>query len=152
MSFPVLCLCLLFPPAQASTPAQAPVSDKLGGIKAGIQTSDGAPVAGVLVRIQGRDGRIWATDTDDQGHFQAGGLPPGEYRIESRLAGFQGETCLIQIRAQAWLLGVPRGLSARPRAGAGTRALRFQGPATYEAVPGLIQPQKRPELGKIPMH
>jgi hypothetical protein len=93
---------------------------------------------------------VWSVLTDDKGHFQAGGLPPGEYQVESHLAGFKGEICPIQIKAQTWLLGVTKGPLAPRETGA--KSLRFHGPATYEAAPGLIQLQKRPELGKIPMH
>ncbi len=150
MTVPALCLCLLLLQPHTPVAALATISETTGGIKADIQSSEGFPVVGVEIRLKHRDGRIWTTLTDPKGHFQAGGLPPGEYLIESRLTGFRGESCSIQIKAQAWLLGVPKGLAA-PRK-PGTRALHFLGPSTYEVAQVLIQPQKRQELGKIPMH
>jgi len=150
MTFPALCVFLLVLPPQPPLPVSSSVSPTTGGIKANIQSSGGVPVAGVQVRLKHRDGRVWGTLTDGQGRFMAGGLPPGEYWMESSLAGFKGESCAIQIKAQAWLLGVPVGPRAYEKPG--LRALHFQGPATYEIPGGLIRPQQRPELGKIPMH
>lgn len=150
MTIATFCLFLLIQQPQVPLPASTSISETTGGIKAEIQTSDGAPVPGVQVRIKHRDGRVWTALTDDKGHFQVGGLPPGQYQIESRLAGFKGETRPIQIQAQAWLLGVPNSPVALREMGA--KSLRFHGLGTYESAPGLIQPQKRPELGKIPMH
>jgi Carboxypeptidase regulatory-like domain len=150
MTVPALCLCLLLQQPHAPLAALTSISETTGGIRADIQSSEGLPVAGVQVRLKHRDGRVWATLTDRKGHFQAGGLPPGEYQIESRLAGFKGESCAIQIKSQAWLLGVPTHPSALRKTGA--KVLHFQGPSTYETPKAVIQPQKRPELGKIPMH
>ncbi|MDP1830779.1 MAG: carboxypeptidase-like regulatory domain-containing protein [Geothrix sp.] len=150
MTIPALCLCLLLQQPQAPLPASASLSGTTGGIKAAVQTPGGTPVAGVEVRLRHRDGRVWTTLTNEKGHFQAGGLPPGEYQIESRRAGFRGEVCPIQIKAQAWLLGVPKQAGARREPG--TKTLRFHGPAIYESGPGLLLSPKRPERGKIPMH
>jgi len=150
MTFPALCLCLLVQQPQPPLPVSASISPTTGGIKAAIQSSAGVPVEGVQIRLKHRDGRVWGTHTDVAGHFMAGGLPPGEYRIESSLAGFRGESGAIQIRAQAWLLGVQTGPRAYEKPGA--RALHFLGPATYEVPGAQIRPQQRPELGKIPMH
>ena len=150
MNVPILCLCMLIqqPPSLMTGPAA--ISETTGGIRADIQSSEGLPVAGVQVRLKHRDGRVWATLTDGKGHFQVGGLPSGEYQIESRLAGFKGESCAIQIKAQTWLLGVPKHPVTLRETGA--KVLHFQGPLTYEVPLAVIQPQKRPELGKIPMH
>ena len=131
-------------------PAPTTLSETTGGIKATVQSTEGLPVPGVQIRLKHQDGRIWTTLTDDLGRFQAGGLPPGEYHIESRLAGFRGELGSIQIKAQAWLLGVPRPPVVDRVAG--VKVLRFHGSAVYEYAPGLITPQKRPVLEKIPMH
>jgi hypothetical protein len=150
MTIATLCLSVLLQQPQAPMAASAAISETTGGIRADIQSSEGLPVAGVQVRLKHRDGRVWATLTDGKGHFQAGGLPPGEYQIESRLAGFKGESRAIQIKAQTWLLGVPKHTVALREPGA--KVLYFQGPSTYEAPRTLIQPQKRQELGKIPMH
>ena len=150
MTIATLCLCVLLQQPQVPMAASAGISESTGGIRADIQSSEGLPVAGVKVRLKHRDGRVWATLTDAKGHFQAGGLPPGEYLIESRLTGFKGEACAIQIKAQAWLLGVPKHPVALRATGA--KVLHFQGSPTYEGPPTVIQPQKRPELGKIPMH
>jgi len=150
MTFPPLCVLLLVLQPQPPLPVSSSLSPTTGGIKAGILSSAGVPVEGVQIRLKHRDGRVWGTHTDGKGHFLAGGLPPGEYRIESSLAGFRGESRAIQIKAQAWLLGVQPGPRAYEKPG--LRALRFQGPSTYEVPGGLIRPQQRPELGKIPMH
>ena len=150
MTLATLCLCVLLQPPLVPVAASAAISETTGGIRADIQSSEGLPVAGVQVRLKHRDGRVWATLTDGKGHFQAGGLPPGEYQIEARLAGFKGDSCAIQIKAQTWLLGVPKSSVALRETGA--KVLHFQGPSTYEVPLAVIQPQKRPELGKIPMH
>lgn len=150
MNLPLLCLCFLLQPQETLIPAPPTISETTGGMKADMRTPEGAPVAGVQVRFKHRDGRVWVAITDAAGHFQAGGLPQGEYRVESRLAGFKGETGTIQIRAQAWLLGVPRNPLARHEAG--VKALRFQGTPTYEFAPSAPLFRTRPDIEKIPTH
>jgi hypothetical protein len=150
MTFSAVCLYLLLQQPAASMPAATSISVTTGGIKAEVQTAGGAPVVGAILRLKHRDGRVWTALTDGKGHFLAGGLPPGEYVIESSRAGFKGVACTLQIKAGAWLLGVPD--STISPGEKGTKAMRFHGPSTYEYAPSVIQPQKRPELGRIPMH
>jgi hypothetical protein len=144
-----LCLYLLVQSPAAPLPVSSTISEATGGIRAEIRSGAQVPMAGVLILLKGREGGSWITRTDANGRFLAGGLPPGDYQIECRLPDFKGESRPIQIKAQAWLLGVPAGAaSSKPAA----KELRFHGPAIYLTEPSLITPQKRPELGKIPMH
>jgi len=150
MNLPILCLWLLIQPQETALIAPASISETTGGIKADIRTAGDRPVAGVQIRLRHRDGRVWITATNDKGHFQAGGLPPGEYLVEPRLAGFKGEAGTVQIKAQAWLLGVPRNPLARHDAEA--KVLRIYGPSTYEFTPSAPLFRTRPDIEKIPTH
>jgi hypothetical protein len=150
MNLPILCLCLLAQPQGSPQAAPPTLSETTGGLKAEVRTADGIPVAGVQIRLKHRDGRVWVAVTDDKGRFLAGGLPQGEYLVEPRLPGFKGEACTVQIKAQAWLLGIPRNPLARHDAGA--KVLRLQGPATYEFAPSAPLFRTRPDIERIPTH
>jgi len=142
----LLSLCLLLQSAPEPLPTRPVISATEGGLKAEVRDRQGAPVAGVRVLLRHADGRIWATTTNAQGQCQAGGLPPGEYRVELRKETHPSAVYpRLVIRANAWLLG------AAPLAELRGPRLGLVGPPTYEEAPAAIVPLRR-EPGKIPMH
>ncbi len=147
----VICLLTLFSqPSGKVLPAPPTLSATTGGMKAEVRDAAGAPIAGVEIRIKHRDGRIWGALTDAKGRFAAGGLPPGDYQLTCHREGMEGETRAIQIRANAWLLGVagePRDL--RPSKG---RKVRFFGPNRYESPAYLLKSPSGSGVETIPMH
>lgn len=143
----LLSFCLLLQSAPAPLPARPVVSTTEGGLKAVVRDHRDAPVPGVRILLRHSDGRTWAATTNAQGQCQAGGLPPGEYRVELRKETYpQAVYPRVTIRANAWLLGAPPLPELRgPR-------LRLAGPPTYEEAPGAAIVPLRREPGKIPMH
>ncbi len=139
-------LCLLLQSAPEPLPVRPVISQTEGGLKAEVRNRHGAPVPGVRILLRHSDGRTWAATTNGQGQCQAGGLPPGEYRVELRKEGHPSAVYpRLLIRANAWLLGAPPLPELRgPR-------LRLAGLPTYEEAPAPIVPLRR-EPGKIPMH
>ncbi len=150
MNVAVLLLCVAAQPAGQPVPALATISATTGGIKAAIQDGKHAPVVAVEVRLKHRDGRRWVATTDARGQFQAGGLPPGDYELSFHRKGYTGAVHTIQIRANAWLLGVLR-TSAEGRA-TGARVLNLVGPPLYEGVVSGLKGAPKAGLEKIPMH
>lgn len=143
----LLSFYLLLQSAPAPLPARAAISSTEGGLKSRVADRQGAPVAGVRVLLRHADGRTWAAITNAQGQCQAGGLPPGEYRVELRREGYPSAVYpRLLIRANTWLLGAaPLPELRGPR-------LSLMGPATYEEAPGAPIVPLRREPGKIPMH
>jgi len=143
----LLSLCLLLQSAPAPLPARPVISSTEGGLKAEVRDRQGAPVPGVRVLLRHADGRTWAALTNAQGQCQAGGLPPGEYRVELRKEAYPLAVYpRLLIRANAWLLGAaPLPELRGPR-------LSLAGPPTYEEAPGAPIVPLRREPGKIPMH
>ncbi|MFZ1376294.1 MAG: carboxypeptidase-like regulatory domain-containing protein [Geothrix sp.] len=139
-------LCLLLQSAPEPLPVRPVISQTEGGLKAEVRDRQGTPVPGVRVLLRHLDGRTWAATTNAQGQCQAGGLSPGEYRVELRKEGHPSAVYpRLLIRANAWLLGAPPLPELRgPR-------LRLAGLPTYEEAPAPIVPLRR-EPGKIPMH
>ncbi|HJW34457.1 MAG TPA: carboxypeptidase-like regulatory domain-containing protein [Holophagaceae bacterium] len=150
MNAVVLLLCMGAQPAGPPVPALATISATTGGIKAAIQDGKQAPVAGVEIRLRHRDGRRWVATTDALGRFRAGGLPPGDYELSCHRKGFEGAILTIQIRANAWLLGVTRTpVEGRSK---GARVLNLVGPALYEGGVSGLKGAPKAGLEKIPMH
>ncbi|NWJ40631.1 MAG: carboxypeptidase regulatory-like domain-containing protein [Geothrix sp.] len=142
----LLSFCLLLQSAPAPLPVRPVISSTEGGLRADVRDQRGAPVPGVRILLKGPDGRTWAATTNAQGQCQAGGLPPGEYRVELRKQAYPPAVYpRLTIRANAWLLGAgPLPELRGPR-------LSLAGAPTYEEAPAPIVPLRR-EPGKIPMH
>ncbi len=138
---------LLLQSAPAPLPTRPVISATEGGLKAEARDGRGAPVPGVRILLRFTDGRTWVASTNAQGQCQAGGLPPGEYRVELRKEAYPLAVYpRLLIRANAWLRGAPALPELRgPR-------LRLAGPSTYEEAPGAPIIPLRREPGKIPMH
>jgi hypothetical protein len=143
----VVALSLLLQSAPAPLPARPTISSTEGGLKAEVRDRQGLPVPGVRILLRHADGRAWAATTNAQGQCQAGGLPPGEYRVELHKEAYPSAVYpRLTIRANAWLLGAaPLPELRGPRLG-------LAGPATYEEAPGAPIVPLRREPGKIPMH
>jgi hypothetical protein len=138
---------LLLQSAPAPLPARPVISATEGGLRAEVRDGRGAPVPGARILLRLSDGRTWAASTNAQGQCQAGGLPPGEYRVELSKETYPLAVYpRLLIRANAWLRGAPPLPDLRgPR-------LRLAGPSTYEEAPGAPIIPLRREPGKIPMH
>ena len=95
-----------------------------------VEDHTGNPLASVEVRIVRTGARYLAADleTDTEGHFEAAGLPPGEYRIEAAKANYVTST-------------------VRPKAGDGHLVVRLVrcGTITGQVIDG----QSQPVLGAI---
>lgn len=61
-----------------------------------VQDTDGAPVSFASVALGDRG---WSVAADAQGHFQAGGLFPGELRLRIRAVGFETLDTLVLLDA-----------------------------------------------------
>lgn len=147
----VLSLCLLLQTQAEPVPASPFISRSVGGIKAGIRDHTGAPVPGVRILLKAPVGRTWVTFSNERGQFKAGSLPPGEYLLELHKEAYPSPIYpKIQIKADAWLLGVPPG--PPELRGAGGPRLHVVGPPTYESPSGVIVPYARPTVEKIPTH
>lgn len=139
-------LCLL-QTAPGPLPALPVISQTEGGLKAEVRDHRGERVPGARILLRGADGRTWAGTTDAQGRCLAGGLPPGEYRLELRREPYPSAVFTrLQIRANAWLLG------AEPVPGRRGPHLVLVGPPSYEGPPEVPITPLRREPGKIPMH
>jgi hypothetical protein len=58
-----------------------------------VRTSSGVPVPGANLRlVETTSGHAWVSWTDENGHFDLPGLPPGHYRIEVSQLGFDNAT------------------------------------------------------------
>lgn len=138
---------LLLRSAPAPLPTRPVISATEGGLKAQARDGRGAPVPGVRILLKLADGRTWAATTDALGQCRAGGLPPGEYRVELRKEGYPNAAYPgLRIRANAWLLGAaPLPELRGPR-------LSLAGPPAYEEAAGAPIIPLRREPGKIPMH
>lgn len=150
MTHLMIALVLLAAPGEQPLPAPGDLSAGTGGVRAQVRDGSGVPVVGAEVRFRTGDGRRWTVTTDPQGRFRAGGLPPGDCEMSAHRPGWSGEVRRLRIQAGAWLLGVEA--PGAPIRRAGTKTLRFAGPATYEADPGAVKLPTRPALEKIPMH
>lgn len=150
MNHLLITLVLLAAPGEKPLLASGELSAGTGGVRAEVRDGSGVPVAGVEIRFRSADGRRWTVTTDPQGRFRAGGLPPGDCEMSAHRPGWSGEVRHIRIQAGAWLLGVE--VPGAPMRRTGGKALRFAGPATYEADPGAVKLPPRPALEKIPMH
>ncbi len=151
MLLAALAPCLLLPATAEPLPARPLLAGSEGGLRAEVRDRQGAPVPGVRILLKHPDGRVWATSTNAQGQFRAGGLPPAEYQVELHKAAYPNLVLpKVRIKANAWLLGMP---PAPPELrSTGGRRLSLVGPPTYEAAGTVFAPAARPELGKIPMH
>jgi len=68
------------------------------GVLSGVVTDpSGTVMPGVTVTITGPEMR--STVTDAKGAYSFQNLPPGEYRVESRLAGFRTEVATVRVQA-----------------------------------------------------
>lgn len=151
MTFAAVVLCLSLSSEADLLPALPTVSASTGGIKADIRDRRDAPVPGVRILLKHPDGRRWVTYTNEKGHFQAGGLPPGDYQLECRKETYSNAIDhQVRIKAHAWLLGVPPGAPELP--GRGGPRIHLVGPQTYEYAPGLLVPATRQKVEKIPTH
>ena len=151
MLIAALAPCFLLSARAEPMPAHPVLANSEGGLRAEVRDRQGAPVAGVRILLKHPDGRVWATSSNAQGQFRAGGLPPAEYRLELHKAAYPNLVLpRVKIKANAWLLGVPPGPPELQSTG-GPR-LSLVGPSTYEAAGNVFAPAARPELGKIPMH
>ncbi len=147
----ILSLCLWVQAEVEPIPAPPYISPSVGGIKAEIRDSNGAPVSGVRIRLKAPMGRTWVTFSNDRGQFKAGNLPPGEYTLELLKDTYPSPVYpKIRIKADAWLLGLAPG--PPELRGAGGRRLHVVGAPTYEFVSRVITPYTRPQIEKIPTH
>jgi predicted porin len=83
LSLAVLCL------AMATFPAWAQTGASVSGV---VTDKAGAPIPKVAVTIRNLDtGESRTIPTDDAGHYQTSGLPPGRYEIRAAKQGFADE-------------------------------------------------------------
>jgi predicted porin len=88
--FVIQSLLMLLLLATGSFPASAQTGASLSGV---VTDSMGATLANVEVRIKNADTRATRTiKTDAAGHFQASGLPAGQFEIRAAKSGFADET------------------------------------------------------------
>jgi virginiamycin B lyase len=72
------------------TAGAARAADDRGSVQGVVNDAGGKPVAGAMVKLKNADRRLtFMVVSQDQGRFQAGDLPPGQYTVQGVGAGFE---------------------------------------------------------------
>ena len=102
-----LCLLVITPQAIQDAEAGKFVTSSTGGIRGVVTEPNGAPSAGVIVRLKNLAGKSWYARTDAKGEYRAGLLPPGEYLITAERPGMSSLQYRKKVRQSAWLVLEP---------------------------------------------
>jgi len=73
---------------------QTPPSGVIAGTA---RQPDGSVLPGVTITATESDGREYSTAANSQGRFRLEGLPPGTYRVNGTLSGFEPTTIIIVV-------------------------------------------------------
>ena len=80
-------------------------SQQGGSISGAIVDTANSPIPGATLVVTADDGVVRRTTTDINGRYRFDGLPPGRYRIEASMGGFEakaGELTVAPAREQIW--------------------------------------------------
>lgn len=70
-----------------TTSAEMQTTDS-GDVAGVVRDENSTPVAAAQCRLENRSGQTYKTETDETGRFEFRTLPPGDYKMEVRKAGF----------------------------------------------------------------
>ena len=97
-------------------------SQQSGSISGVIVDTVSFPIPGATLVVTADDGGVRRTTTDTNGRYRFDGLPPGRYRIEVSMGGFEartGELTVVRAREAIWsgalLVGTPIGAGSIER-------------------------------------
>ena len=124
----------------------AAASQQTGSISGVITDTIGHSLPGATLTARSENGAVRRTATDLNGRYQFAGLPPGRYRVEASMSGFEAratDLTVVPARDAAWsgalLVGPPLGATSIERhvmgiTGSNARDCGRHGSAASEAA------------------